>query len=167
MGAQAAAGTAVNTEARPRRGVTALRVILSLNVLSTSVHYSHNYVKADLYPTLWPFVNATAFRIGIIIAWPLLTALGIWGYRLYCQGETGRPRLLLAAYAVLGFSTIGHFFGGNPDIPPFFYATLFTDFLVGSAMLAFVAWTFTRSAGEEDEPTGGPTLGTAEVNQAA
>jgi hypothetical protein len=53
---------------------------------------------------------------------------------------------MLVAYAMLGFTTLGHFLGGNPDIPPLFYATLFTDFLAGSALLAFVAWTFRQPA---------------------
>lgn len=90
----------------------------------------------------FPFVDATAYRVGIVVFWPLLTALGLWGYRLYEAGETWRPRLLLAVYSLLGLTTLGHFFGGNPDIPPFFYATLFTDFLAGAALLVFVAWTF-------------------------
>ncbi len=125
-----------------RPGVAALRVIIAFNLLSTSVHYAHNFVMAGCYPTVFPFVNATAYQVGIVIFWPLLTALGLRGYRLYKEGETRRPRHLLVAYAMLGFTTLGHFLGGNPDIPPFFYATLFTDFLAGSALLAFVAWTF-------------------------
>jgi hypothetical protein len=125
-----------------RSGVAALRVIIAFNLLSTSLHYTHNFVMAQCYPTVFPFVNATAYRVGIVVFWPLLTALGLWGYRLYKAGETQRPRLLLAAYSLLGLTTLGHFFGGNPDIPPFFYATLFTDFLAGLALFAFVAWTF-------------------------
>lgn len=127
-----------------RPGVTALRAIIAFNLLSTSLHYTHNFVMAGCYPTVFPFVDATAYRIGIIIFWPLLTAIGLRGYRLYRAGETRRPRRMLAAYSLLGLTTLGHFFGGNPDIPPFFYATLFTDFLAGSALLAFVAWTFRR-----------------------
>ncbi len=125
-----------------RPGVNALRVIIAFNLLSTSVHYTHNFVMAPSYPVVFPFVNATAYRVGIIVFWPLLTALGLWGYQLYKAGEIRRPRIMLAAYSLLGLTTLGHFFGGNPDIPPFFYATLFTDFLAGSALLAFVAWTF-------------------------
>lgn len=125
-----------------RPGVNALRAIIAFNLLSTSVHYTHNFVMAHCYPTVFPFVDATAYRVGIIVFWPLLTALGLWGYRLYKEGETQRPRILLAIYSLLGLTTLGHFFGGNPDIPPFFYATLFTDFLAGAALLAFVAWTF-------------------------
>lgn len=34
-------------------------------------------------------------------------------------------------------STIGHFLAPAPDIPPFFFVTIFTDFLTGMAMLVF------------------------------
>ena len=125
-----------------RPGVRALGTIVVFNLLSTSLHYTHNFVMAGCYPTVFPFVNATAYRVGIVVFWPLLTAIGLHGYRLYKAGETRRPRRMLAAYSLLGLTTLGHFFGGNPDIPPFFYATLFTDFLAGAALLGFVAWTF-------------------------
>ncbi len=125
-----------------RPGVVALRVIVALNLLSTAIHYTHNFVMAQHYPPIFPFVDATAYRIGIIVFWPLLTVWGLRGVRLYKEGETQRSRRMLASYAMLGFTTPGHFLGGTPDIPPFFYATLFTDFFAGAALLAFVAWTF-------------------------
>lgn len=137
---QASASRSTGAETQ-RSGVAALRLIIVFNLLSTAVHYTHNFVMAECYPAVFPFVNATAYRVGIIVFWPLLTALGLRGYRLYKEGNTRRSRPLLVAYAMLGFTTLGHFWGGNPDIPPFFYATLFTDFLAGSALLAFVIWT--------------------------
>jgi hypothetical protein len=126
-----------------RPGGRALRLIIAFNLLSTAVHYTHNFVMADMYPPVpVVFPTALSYQIGIAIFWPLLTVVGLWGYRLYKAGETRRPRWMLSAYAMLGFTTLGHFLGGNPDIPPFFYVTLFTDFLAGSALLVFVAWTF-------------------------
>ncbi len=126
-----------------RPGVTALRAIIAFNLLSTAVHYTHNFLMAGMYPPVPVlFPTALSYRIGIAIFWPLLTGLGLWGYRLYRDGSTRRSRPLLVAYSMLGFTTLGHFLGGSPDIPPFFYATLFTDFLAGSSLLLFVAWTF-------------------------
>jgi hypothetical protein len=134
-----------------RSGVRALRLIIAFNLLSTAVHYTHNFVMADMYPPVPVlFPTALSYQIGIAIFWPLLTALGLWGYWLYKVGETRRPRWMLSAYAMLGFTTLGHFMGGNPDIPPFFYVTLFTDFLAGSALLVFVAWTFEQPDPGED-----------------
>lgn len=124
------------------RSVAALRAIIAFNLLSTSVHYTHNFLMASMYPPApVVFPTALSYQIGIVIFWPLLTALGLWGYRLYKEGNTRRSRPPLIAYSMLGFTTLGHFLGGNPDIPPFFYVTLFTDFLAGSALLVFVAWT--------------------------
>ena len=124
-----------------RPGLTALRVIIAANLLSTAVHYTHNFAMASMYPPVpVVFPTALSYQVGIAIFWPLLTALGLWGYRLYKEGNTRRSRPLLVAYSMLGFTTLGHFLGGNPDIPPLFYVTLFTDFLAGSALRAFVAW---------------------------
>jgi hypothetical protein len=52
---------------------------------------------------------------------------------LYCLAVIG-PRCRRT-------STIGHFLGPSPDIPPFFFVTIFTDFLTGAAMLGFGAAT--------------------------
>lgn len=144
MSSQPDSSSAATSADGQRPGVRALRVIIALNVVSTSMHYTHNFVMANCYPAVFPLVNATAYKVGIAVFWPLLTAMGVRGYQLYSRGETQRPRRLLAAYSLLGITTLGHFLGGDPNIPPFFYATLFTDFLAGSALLAFVAWTYRR-----------------------
>lgn len=123
-------------------GIVVLRVIIAANLLSTAVHYTHNFAMASMYPPVpVVFPTALSYQIGIAVFWPLLTVLGLWGYKLYVEGNTRRSRPLLVAYSMLGFTTLGHFLGGNPDIPPFFYVTLLTDFLAGSALLVFVAWT--------------------------
>lgn len=119
----------------------ALRAIVAFNVLSTSLHYTHNFADAHAYPAVFPFYNATAYQVGIVLSWPLLTGMGMWGYRLYAEGRVRQSRPFLAAYSLLGLTTLGHFLGGNPDIPPLFYATLFTDFVAGLALLIFVGWT--------------------------
>lgn len=143
MSVQRASPSRSINEGNQRPGVTTLRVIIAFNLLSTSVHYAHNFVMAGMYPPVpVVFPTALSYQIGIAIFWPLLTVLGLWGYQLYKEGDIRRSRLLLGAYAMLGFTTLGHFLGGNPDIPPFFYVTLFTDFLAGVALLAFVAWTY-------------------------
>ncbi|HET9154033.1 MAG TPA: hypothetical protein VFN85_07955 [Solirubrobacterales bacterium] len=140
--AQGRAGKSARSSV-PRLGV--LRAIVAFNLLSTSLHYTHNFVDAHAYPDVFPFYSATAYQIGIIISWPLLTGLGIWGYRLYANGKVRQSRPLLAAYSLLGLTTLGHFLGGNPDIPPLFYATLFSDFIAGLALLGFVVWTLRPS----------------------
>ena len=48
--------------------------------------------------------------------------------------------MCLAVYSLTGLATMGHFIYDNPNIPAFFYATLFTDTLCSLAVLAFVLW---------------------------
>lgn len=118
--------------------VALLRILLGLSIVSTAIHYTHNFVMADMYPPLPPlFPDATAFRVGIAVFWPLLTGLAIWGYARYTAGDMRRAGWAFVAYSVLGVSTIGHFLGPSPDIPTFFFVTIFTDFLTGTAVLIF------------------------------
>jgi len=116
-----------------------LRGILAFSVLSTAAHYSHNFVEMDSYPGGGPVV-----RVLIILSWPLLTAIGLYGYRLYGQGRLRDAHVHLLIYSLTGLITPLHFLYGSPDIPPFWYATIFTDFLAGAAVVAFVAWSASR-----------------------
>lgn len=113
-----------------------LRALLAFSIVSTGLHYAHNFVKVDDYPGGWP--GETAIQVAIVVLWPLLTALGLYGYRLYRDGRLYAAHVALAVYSLTGISTLGHFLAGNPDIPPVFYATLFTDGLAGLAILGFV-----------------------------
>jgi hypothetical protein len=119
-----------------------LALLLGLGITSTAVHYTHNFVMASMYPPIPPvFPSALAFKVGIAIAWPLVTALGLWGYRQYRAGHVRSAAWALIGYSGLGISTLGHFLEPTPDIPPFFIATIFTDFLTGAAILIFGFWT--------------------------
>ena len=122
-------------------GLTALRVILGFSILSTALHYTHNFVAIEDYPGGGPGIQAA-----IVLSWPALTAIGLYGYRLYTQGRYREARICLLLYAPLGLLTPAHFLYGEPDIPPVFYVTLFTDALAGLAVLGFVAWDARRVA---------------------
>jgi hypothetical protein len=112
-----------------------LRVLLVFSVVSTALHYTHNFVAASDYPGP---ASGVAAQVAIVVFWPLLTAIGLLGYRLYARGRLYPAHVCLAIYSVTGISTLGHFLSGSPDIPPFFYATIFTDGLAGFAILGFV-----------------------------
>ena len=79
-------------------------------------------------------------RVAIVIGWPLLTAIGLIGYRRYRERRFPEVHVCLVVYSLTGLVTLGHFAYGNPRIPAFFYATLFTDALSGLAVLAFAWW---------------------------
>jgi hypothetical protein len=118
------------------RRLSILKAILVFSVVSTGLHYTHNFVKVDQYPGGFP--GETAIQVLIVLLWPAVTAVGLYGYRLYRERRYYPAHVCLAVYSFLGLTTLGHFLNGNPDIPAFFYATIFTDGLAGVAMLAFV-----------------------------
>jgi hypothetical protein len=117
------------------RGLTALRLILCFSIASTATHYAHNFVAIDDYPGGGP-----ALRVAIVLSWPALTAIALYGYRLYTEGRFREAHICLLLYAPLGLLTPAHFLSGEPDIPVIFYATIFTDGLAGLAIVGFVAW---------------------------
>jgi hypothetical protein len=134
-----------------RRSETVLKVILAAEMLSTAIHYTHNFVDVSHYPG--PKDLYTVTRVAIVVSWPLLTWIGLMGYRRYREGRLQEARVCLAVYSVTGLVTLGHFIYGNPKIPAFFYATLFTDALTGLAVLAFALWA-TGTAGPRAQAAG-------------
>ncbi len=121
------------------RGVRALAVILSFSIVSTGAHYAHNFVRMDDYPG-----GGAGVKVAILLSWPLLTAIAVYGYRLYAAGRFREAHICLLLYAPLGLVTPAHFLYGEPDIPAFFYATIFTDGIAGLAVVAFVVWSARR-----------------------
>jgi hypothetical protein len=122
-----------------RLRVALLGALLAASVLSTALHYTHNFIEIEHYPQSAVFSN-DAIRAAIVVAWPLLTAAGLLGFRWYAQGRYRAAYPLLAAYSLLGIVTLGHFTEGSPHIGPFWYTTIFTDFVAGVAVLAFAHW---------------------------
>lgn len=122
-----------------RQTLTLLKAILAASILSTAIHYTHNFIAVNRYPGPGGDFY-TVVRVAIVISWPLLTAIGLIGYRRYRERRYQEARVCLVVYSLTGLVTMGHFIYGNPHIPALFYATLFTDFLCGLAVLAFVVW---------------------------
>ncbi len=122
-----------------RQTLTLLKAILAASILSTAIHYTHNFIAVNRYPGPGGSFY-TVVRVAIVIGWPLLTAIGLIGYRRYREKRYQEARVCLVVYSLTGLVTLGHFAYGNPHIPAFFYATLFTDFLCGLAVLTFVVW---------------------------
>jgi len=133
-------------DADPRaRSQSVLRWILAASILSTGLHYTHNFLESDSYPD--GIVSGAVVQAAIVIGWPLLTAIGLLGYRLYSQGRLRYAQACLMTYSFAGISTLGHFLYGSPDIPAFFYATIFTDGLAGLAVLGFTFWSVSQERG--------------------
>lgn len=119
-----------------RRRLVLLRTILAAGILSTAIHYTHNFVAVHRYPGPHGSFD-TIIRVAIVLAWPLLTWIALVGYRRYTERRYREARVCLAVYSATGLLTPGHFIYGSPQIPAFFYATLFTDALTGLAVLAY------------------------------
>jgi hypothetical protein len=92
-------------------------------------------------------------RVLIVLSWPLLTAIGLYGYRLYAQGRYRDAHVHLLIYSLTGLITPLHFVYGSPDIPAFWYATIFTDFIAGASIVAFVVWSASRPAPRRLRPS--------------
>lgn len=121
----------------PFRRLKALRAILVFSVISTAAHFTHNFIEVDQYPG-GDVVSGGVVRVAILIAWPLFTAIGLYAYRLYNRRQYSAAYAGLAAYAFFDLTTLSHFIFGSPNIPTFWYVTIFTDALAGVAVLAFV-----------------------------
>jgi hypothetical protein len=119
--------------------VKLLRGLIAFSVLSTAIHFTHNFFNVEDYPQA-SYASNKAVQVGVIVLWPLLTAAGLYGYRLYKEGRYTAANLLIALYSILGISTLGHFTAGNPQIPAFFYATIFTDAIAGFSLAAFALY---------------------------
>src|SRR4029453_2899509 len=100
-----------------------LRGLLAFSIVSTGLHYTHNFFEVDNYPET--AVPGWVVQAAILLFWPVLTLAGVRGYRLYRQGRLREAHLLLGIYSLAGLTTPLHFIDGNPEIPAFFYVTIF------------------------------------------
>src|ERR1044072_5840076 len=125
--------------------VKLLRGLIAFAMLSTAIHFTHNFLEVEDYPQA-SYASNKAVQVGVVVFWPLLTAIGLYGYRLYKEGRYAPAQVCIALYSILGISTLGHFTAGNPDIPLFFYITIFTDGIAGFALAGFALWAARRQA---------------------
>ncbi len=124
-------------------GLTTLRVILGFSLLSTLLHYTHNAVRYADYPQLQG-VSPLVGGITVAVGWVLLTTFGWLGYRAYTRGRYHRALAFLLVYSLAGMITLGHFLTGVPQIPAFWFATIFTDAAAGLALWVFLTWAWVK-----------------------
>jgi uncharacterized membrane protein len=73
--------------------------------VASLVHFTHNAEFIADYPSM----PATWSRGGVYLAWVALTALGAAGLLLVARGSRVAGLLVVAAYAVLGLDSLGHY----------------------------------------------------------
>ncbi|WP_222854217.1 hypothetical protein [Fodinicola acaciae] len=127
------------------RGQRVLLVILIANIVSTGLHYTDNFLRVDRYPqpALVPLV---ATQIAIVVAWPVLTVVGLLGYRHFLRGRTWPARACLLIYSFTGLVSLGHFTSGVPSVEWYWFSTIITDGLAGLALWVFVGWWMSEEA---------------------
>ncbi|MFI5608314.1 hypothetical protein [Amycolatopsis sp. NPDC051903] len=121
------------------KGLTTLRVILGFTLLTTTLHYAHNIIRAQDYPQI-PGISVLAAQITVAFGWVLFTAFGFFGYRYYVQERYWRALGFLVVYSLAGLVSAGHFLVGVPQIPAFWFSTIFTDTAAAIALWLFVSW---------------------------
>ena len=122
-----------------------LRALLIAAAVTTAVHYTHNVVAYDRYPSAdWAsFITAPV----VAIAWFVFTTFGVLGYVRYRQGRMRAASAYLAAFSLSGFFTLGHWLPGQEggDISPLMTVSILLDGVMGAAMLGYAVW-LTRQA---------------------
>ncbi len=117
-------------------GTGTLRAILAFGIASTAIHFTHNFVAIEDYPSSDVIPNWLV-QVGIVVSWPVFTWIAVHAYRLFARGDAGAARPWLIAYGLWAMVALGHFTEGNPDIPAVWYATIWTDVLAGVLVLGF------------------------------
>lgn len=112
-----------------------MKWILAFGIVSTAAHFSHNFAEIDRYPD--DLISGEVIQAAILVGWPLFTGIGLLGYWLYSNRRYPPAHACLLAYSSFCLTSLGHFLDGSPDIPAFWYATIFTDGLAGLGVLAF------------------------------
>ena len=120
-------------------GTNVLKWILVFGVVTTGLHFTHNFVAIEDYPA------STSSRTGsrrsaIVVSWPLFTYIAIRAFQRYAGGDVRGARTGLHRLRGVVALLARPLHEGNPDIPPFFYATIFTDVLAGALVAGFVVW---------------------------
>ncbi|MFD2474204.1 hypothetical protein [Amycolatopsis silviterrae] len=125
------------------KGLGLLRVILAFTLVSTVLHYTHNVVRAADYPQI-PGISVLVAQIVVAVSWVVFTVCGVLGYRAYLGGRYWRSLAFLLVYSLSGLASAGHFLVGVPQVPAFWFATIFTDTLAAVALWVFLCWAAMR-----------------------
>ncbi len=121
------------------KGLNPLRAILAFSLLTTTLHYTHNVIRGADYPQI-PGIPVVAAQVAVAFGWVLFTTFGVLGYRAYLGKRYPRALAFLLVYSLSGLASSGHFLVGVPQVPAFWFATIFTDTAAALALWVFVTW---------------------------
>jgi len=127
----------------PKTPLTVLRVLLTLGIAESFVHYLDNTLRyRDYTGPNPPAVTSWIAQWMIPVSWFVFTAVGLLAYRRFRQGRLSEAAGYLAIYSVSGLISIGHYVGISiNDLSVFQNTFVFLDIALGIAVLSFAIWT--------------------------
>lgn len=117
-----------------------LLILLVINFVSTSLHYTDNFLDFDKYPS-----PAWITPDGVYISWIALTLFGILGYFLYNKNAFWAAYFCFGIYSLTGISSLGHyFFPATEALSLKINAFIWLDAIAGISLLSFTIWLATK-----------------------
>ena len=113
-----------------------LFILLMINVVSTILHYTDNFLFFNRYPAPhWMNMHH------VYIAWILLTPFAVIGYLLYVKQKYWLAYLCLFLYSNASASSMGHYFYGSiVDMSLKMNASIGLDVIAGISLDLFLFW---------------------------
>jgi len=113
-----------------------LLLLLAVNLISTVLHYSDNFLFFDRYPAPEWMVPSHVY-----IAWLILTPFAAIAYFQYRQRNFWFSYVCLSIYALASVSSMGHYFYASMgELSLKMNLFICSDVVTGIAVLSFVAW---------------------------
>jgi len=131
--------------ARTDDGTRVLRVLLTLAIGFSIVHYTDNVVAYDVYPP-GSVLGIEVTRDLVWISWIVFVAAGLAGFALYRRGRLLAAALLLAVFSTSGLISLGHYtVPGMSEVAWWRHVSIWIDITLGAAVLAFALRTVATS----------------------
>ena len=110
--------------------------LLILNVVSTILHYTDNFISFDSYPAPnWMNPNH------VYLAWILLIPFAIVGYVLYKKQNYWLAYFCLFIYSNAGAGSMGHYFYGSMrNMSLIMNTSIILDVVAGISLDLFLFW---------------------------
>ena len=113
-----------------------LRVLLTVGILISVVHYTDNFFNYDDFPDPGDTPAPSKGLVGA--SWFVFTAFGLAGYALLARGRTAAAAVCVALYSGSGLVGLGHYtVAGATDMVWWRQLHVVADILCGIALLAF------------------------------
>ncbi|MBV8980424.1 MAG: hypothetical protein JO086_05960 [Acidimicrobiia bacterium] len=130
-----------------RTPLTVLRVLLTVGIAESFVHYLDNTLRySDYTGPNPPAATSWIAQWMIPVSWLLFTVAAVVGYRRFRDGRWSDAAAYLAVYSVSGLISIGHYVGISiSDLSVFQNTFVFLDIALGVAVLGFATWTWRHS----------------------